>query len=131
VKRLVLALALVAACGGGAKKPPPTPPTNTAANDGPTNRERCDQVAARAAAKAHRSLPEDAPTDMRTQFEQMLQQMQSLIAKHCVDDAWSDEVLDCAEEHESAKECKEMLTAAQQKSLDDDVERMIGGAKGE
>jgi hypothetical protein len=125
VRRLVLVLALVAACGGGTTKATPAPPTNTAVSSAPPASDRCDQLAEGTTREMQAQLPRDASEDMRKQMVELVGKVAAVIARRCREDGWSDALFACMDEAKDPKKCKHLLTAAQRQALDDDMRELL------
>jgi hypothetical protein len=107
MKRLSLALFLLAACGG--KSSPKT--TKTVEQEQPAG-PTCQELGDHTAADMTKDLPEGVPADAPARFGVM-------IAKICTDDHWPADVIQCGMTAEHPREeCSPKLDETQRKHID-------------
>jgi hypothetical protein len=88
----------------------------------------CDGLGTKMKAQMASEMPKDVPADMKKSVEEMGNKMADMLVKHCKDDKWSADVVKCGNEaKDPKKECMGKLTAEQQKKLEDDMMKAMGG----
>jgi len=118
--KLMMALVLVVGCGGSkpaAQKPEPAPEPVAAKPPVPTCASVSEKVHAIAAADATENDAKE------------LGVLREVIATRCEADKWSDELREClgtAENDVDGKGCMKLMTEAQMKAVDADIQAKVG-----